>query len=128
MVWLYVSFHMQSLFVGSFVMMIVLLTIPMALFVYKVILGIGFYQALTQLSIYIILALGADSAFVYVDAWNQAPSRPGFTMVDRVEYTLRRASKAILVPSLTTMVAFLATSVSDIMPIATFGIFSACLV
>ena len=43
-------------------------------------------------------------------------------------FTFIRASNAMLVTSSTTAAAFIATSFSEIMPISTFGVFSAILV
>ncbi len=49
-------------------------------------------------------------------------------LTDRLAYTFRRAVRATAVTSGTTAAAFLATGVSEIMPIATFGYFAASLV
>lgn len=43
-------------------------------------------------------------------------------------YTFKRASKAMLATSSTTGAAFLATGLSDIMPISSFGIFAGILI
>ena len=43
-------------------------------------------------------------------------------------FTFRRAGKGMLVTSLTTMVSFLATSISSIVPIMTFGVFAAIII
>lgn len=43
-------------------------------------------------------------------------------------YTFRRASKAMLATSSTTGAAFLATGLSDIMPISSFGFFAGLLI
>ena len=46
----------------------------------------------------------------------------------KLSYTLRKASKAMMVTSITTMFSFVATGFSSILPISTFGIFAAVLV
>lgn len=43
-------------------------------------------------------------------------------------YTFRRAANAMLATSSTTSVCFLATGMSEIMPLASFGIFAGILV
>lgn len=43
-------------------------------------------------------------------------------------YTLKRATRAMLVTSVTTAAAFMATGFSDLNPISTFGIFSAIII
>lgn len=46
----------------------------------------------------------------------------------RMAYTFRRASRAMLATSSTTGAAFLATGLSEIMPISSFGFFAGILV
>lgn len=46
-------------------------------------------------------------------------------LLKRISYAYRRASKAMLVTSSTTVIAFLATAISKLMPIMTYGIFAA---
>ena len=48
-------------------------------------------------------------------------------LIERMSFTWRRASKALVVTTATTFFAFIGTAFSSIMPIAAFGIF-ACLV
>ena len=49
-------------------------------------------------------------------------------MIKRMNYTWRRAAKAMLVTSSTTAFAFLASSFSKLMPIRSFGIFAAIII
>jgi protein dispatched 1 len=131
-VFLYMIFHTGSVVVAWIELMQILMSLPLALFFYKIVFGIGFFQTLHSLSIFIILGLGCDGVFIFIDAWNQAPvnvyKTDDATLIKRMEYTYRRASKALFVTSFTTFAAFMATGMSDIMPIATFGVFSATLV
>merc|ERR1712146_736921 len=77
-----------------------------------------------------MLGIGADDCFVFVDAFKQVkvelPS--GSSSKDRIVQASVRASKAIFATSFTTAGAFLATSISKLMPIASFGIFAALLI
>lgn len=128
----YMTFHTGSFFVSSVELLQILCSMPLALLFYKLVYGIDFFQTLHSLSIFIILGIGCDAVFIFVDAWNQAPvdtlAVDEDTLVARMHYTYRRASKALAVTSGTTFAAFMATGSSEIMPIATFGIFSATLV
>ena len=74
--------------------------------------------------------IGADDVFVFYDAFKQSALVPHVqdNILDRVTYTAERASKAISVTSFTTMMAFLATAMSKVMPISAFGILSATMV
>lgn len=46
-------------------------------------------------------------------------------MIGRISFTARRASMAMFITSSTTVISFLATAISKIMPIQTYGIFAA---
>jgi hypothetical protein len=88
-------------------------------------------QFLHMLIIFVILGIGADDVFVFVDAFNQIPQVYPEAQTDlllHMDLTYRRAAKAMLVTSATTMAAFAATIPSTIMPISSFGIFAALLV
>ena len=53
-------------------MLQIILCFPMGYFIYRHFLQITFFQTLHILSVFIILGIGADNIFVFVDAWNQA--------------------------------------------------------
>ena len=58
----------------------------------------------------------------------QSKSQLGDDLEKRVQYTLTRSFKAIIVTSSTTFGAFLANGLSNIVPIAAFGIWAAWVV
>jgi predicted RND superfamily exporter protein len=124
--------------------------------VYRYTMGITFFSQLHILAIFVILGVGADDVFVMVDAWKQSgedvPRRPpaadraAFSdccglrnsvkkidfyehLIDRMEYAITRTISAVFNTSFTTAIAFVATGVSPIMSISTFGWFAAtCIV
>jgi len=49
-------------------------------------------------------------------------------LVHRMAYTMRKASSAMLITSVTTAASFMATGISPIMPLVSFGIFSALVI
>ena len=77
-----------------------------------------------MLAIYLVLGIGADDIFVFVDGWRQSVNEYD-NPTDRLDATYKRAAKAMGATSATTCVAFIATAVSPIMPIASFGIYAA---
>jgi len=180
---LYLCYHTNSAFLGITGILQILMSMPVAIFFYRVVLQISFFQTLHSLAIFIILGIGADNIFVFIDAvrntpppcprkkhppntkcslqFEQAPTADPVdyfqeaggkgdpqaalagddaaaaklakgakyaSLTDRLAYTFRRAVRATAVTSGTTAAAFLATGVSEIMPIATFGYFAASLV
>jgi len=73
----------------------------------------------------ILIAVGADDVFIYVDIWDQVKAEfPSHSMSLWVSKTLRHAAVSIFVTSLTTAAAFYANYVSDISSVKCFGIFS----
>lgn len=133
-VFFYMAVHTRSLFVTFFGVLGVLFSFPLTMICYFFIYGIDFFQTLHMLTIFVILGIGADDIFVFVDAWNQSPAEMRKARLDpsdlvaRVDWTYRRAAKAMFVTSFTTVVAFGATGLSSLMPISSFGIFAGTLV
>ena len=126
----YIWIHLGSLFLAVTSMIMILLSFPVAQFIYTIFLGIKFNAALNQLTIFIIMGIAADDIFVFCDAWKQSGTHGliAYSKKKRMAYAFRRAQKSIFVTSTTTCVAFLANAFSDQVPIRGFGIFAAILV
>lgn len=136
-------YHTGSAFLGGLGMLQILFSLPCTLFVYRIIFGITFLTQMHVLSIFLVLGIGADDLFVFYDAWLQSQhlvpkhaagamegDSDGVTVtqqryIARMDYTYKRAAKAMLTTSFTTCVAFLATAASPLMPLSAFGIFAA---
>ena len=71
-IWLYVTIHLQSLFLSTVSMLNIGLSIPMGLIIYKIFLKIPFFSLLHVAVLLIILGIGADNTFLFNDTWNQA--------------------------------------------------------
>ncbi len=65
---LYLCYHTNSAFLGITGILQILMSMPVAIFFYRVILQISFFQTLHSLAIFIILGIGADNIFVFIDA------------------------------------------------------------
>ena len=129
-VWAYVTLHTRSCFLSSCAILNVIFSFPITLVVYRLILGIEQVSSLHILAIFIVIGVAADDVFVFTDAW-YAAGRLNKLKGDKekqMAYAWRKAATAILITSLTTAIAFMATAFSVIMPIASFGIFSAVVV
>lgn len=103
---LYMWFHLKSLFLSSCALLNVVFSFFITLVLYRSF--ISFFAELNRLSIFVVLGVAADDVFVYTDAWTQSATIPDIAgdPYGRIEYTQRRASKAILVTSLTSKSAF----------------------
>eukprot|EP01065_Artemidia_motanka_P042442 TRINITY_DN569_c2_g1_i1.p1 TRINITY_DN569_c2_g1~~TRINITY_DN569_c2_g1_i1.p1 ORF type:complete len:1268 (+),score=331.28 TRINITY_DN569_c2_g1_i1:81-3806(+) len=144
-VWLYIVFMNGSWFLGTMGMGQILMAFGPAYIVYFV-LGFRYFGTFNVLTIFIILGIGADDIFVFLDTWKQ--SEMDFPVLHhaedvsdeerrrldtdrrfrRMSWTWKRAAKAMLVTSATTMASFLCTGTSSFPGIQTFGIFAAMLV
>lgn len=71
-VFLYMSFHLRSAFVGLCSLLIIVLSFPLSQTIYVDILGSHYYIFIHQVVVFIVLGIGADNIFVFSDAWNQS--------------------------------------------------------
>jgi hypothetical protein len=91
----HITVRTQSLFLGGLGMMQIILTLPVALFVYRGVFRIAFFNQLHILAIYLVLGIGADDIFVFVDAWRQSVNVYENT-ADRLDLTYKRAARTMV--------------------------------
>lgn len=141
-VWACLCGHSGSCFVGTISLLQIMFSIPVAFFFYRFVGQITFFQQLHAILIFIMLGIGADSVFVFSDAWHQSEEllRDAKTSIKiqgsdkisilaaRIALAYQRTLVSVFNTSFTTGVAFLATAISPIMPIHTMGIFACLLV
>ena len=65
---LYLCIHTTSPFLGLTGMFQILISLPIAIFIYRIVFAIDFFQTLHALAIFVILGIGADNIFVFIDA------------------------------------------------------------
>merc|ERR1711871_124690 len=113
----YCWFHTGSAFLAGMGMFHIVLTFPLAHFATYP--WIKYFDTMNMFLMFIILGIGADDVFVFVDAWKQSvilqPDLRG-DEVARMKYTVARASRACFVTKFTTMCAFIAAAMSPLMP------------
>ena len=74
------------------------------------------------------MGIGADDIFVFVDAWKQSAYEGPEVLADletRMSWVYGRAGYAMLITSATTCFAFVATALSPLVEVQSFGIFAA---
>jgi hypothetical protein len=94
-------------------------------------MAVKFFNMLLTLAIFVILGIGADDIFIFLDGWRQSAvvdSKIAATFESRMLWVYGRAAKAMFITSLTTSAAFYANAISIIPPIRNFGIFSGTMV
>ena len=129
----YVSYHTGSIVISAVSMGMTLFSIFVAFFLFRVVFQVAFFQFINFLIIFVVLGIGADDVFVFMDAFHQSVDElrargEAATLQARIKHTMRRALHAIFVTSFTTSAAFLATALSPLMPLRSFGIFSALVI
>ena len=120
----YMCYHTGCLTLGCLGLLMILLSFPLALFLYVVVFRVRYFAMIHVLAIFIALGVGADDIFVYVNAWRHS-RRVATSFEARIAYAHRKTYRAVLATSFTTAVAFFATWVSPVMPVGAFGCFAA---
>jgi hypothetical protein len=129
LIFLMVWMHTGSLLLAVATLAEQILSFTSAIFFTACVLQIEWLAFQQVLAIYIVLAIGADDVFVFMDAWKQsfyAGPDVNKDLVTRLSWVYRRAGLAMLITSLTTCASFIATAASSSMPdLQNFGIFTA---
>ena len=68
----YIWFHTKSFILAAMGMAHILFSFPVAFVALRYIFQVRFFSGMCFLSVYIILAIGADDIFVFIDAWRQS--------------------------------------------------------
>jgi len=129
-VFLYLIFHLRSLYLAFIGIAIVLFSFPVTSFLYNGVLGCLYFGSLHNLVIFIVLGIAADDIFVFIDGWRLSKNIKEFggDLHKRMAYSFRRGARAMAITSSTTSVAFMANVFSPLMPIRGFGIYSGIIV
>jgi uncharacterized protein YneR len=130
-IFLYMVVMLRSWFLGGMGILQILGAFFPAYFLYRFIFQQKFFGPFNILSIFIILGIGADDIFVFMDTWASAENHGSDLAADthkRISFTWRHAAKAMAVTSATTFASFLCNASSVFPGISTFGIFTGMLV
>jgi len=130
-VFLCLSLHTSSVFLGGCGLFQILLSFPTTYFFYRVVFGIIHFGTLQTLAIYLLLGIGSDDIFIFYDAFRQSEVILGAdsrSLSARLSWSFIRAAGAMFVTSFTTLAAFLIVATSQIINIRVFGIFAGMLV
>ena len=125
---LFMWLQTESLWLTVWGVFSILSSFNIAVLIYRVVFDYRYIGIFHILSIFIILGIGSDDIFVFMDTWKQSRSQSFKTLADRLSSVFRRAAKATLLTSFTTMTAFLSNAWSPILVVSSFGLFSALLI
>lgn len=127
-IFLFMLFQTQSLWITGWAVFSILTCFFGANLIYRVLLDCRYIGIFHVLSVFIILGIGADDVFVFIDAWKASESNSFRDLSSRLSFVYRRAASAMFTTSFTTIVAFITSVFSPLLGVSTFGIFSALLV
>ena len=127
-IFLFMWFQTGSLWITSLGIFSVISSFNIANLIYRVVFDYRYFGIFHVLSIFIILGIGSDNIFVFMDSWKQSHHSPHKNMAMRLTSVYKRAAKATLITSFTTMMAFLSNVQSPLLAISSFGLFSGILI
>ena len=109
-------FQLQALWMSFCCLVVILLSLPIAF----VLTPAEKLTATSFLALFLIVGIGSDTVFVYVDIWEQEKK---LKLEDRLPTVLATAGLNCLATSLTTAASFLANLASVLQPLREFGFF-----
>jgi len=126
-VFFYLRFMLGSWFLTAVGMFEIVMSLPLSWLFFSYIFQVKYFSTLNVLAIFIVMAIGADDIFVFMDAYKQSASKKEHlsSLESRMSYVFRRSGSAMLLTSVTTCSAFLCTLASPITDTRSFGIFAA---
>eukprot|EP00505_MAST-04D_sp_SCG-Rhode-Island_P003308 Stramenopile-MAST_4_protein_3308 len=124
-VYLFMFWYTTSAFLTTFAMLGILLSFPMAYFVFYVLVGIQKMMILNFVSLFLIMGIGADDVFVLFNAFEQSRAvlGTGASLQTRVKWAYEKAGAAMLITTTTTVGSFYANMFSTVRVIREFGLF-----
>ena len=127
----YMGFNIGSIVLTLAGLFEIILSFPIALFFWRKIMQQNNIDFLTFVGFFLILCIGADDIFVFMDTWKAsktAPARISGTFETRFAWTWRTAASTMLTTTLTTAVCLACTAASPIPAVKAFGIVGSLLV
>jgi len=125
-VFIYIWTNVGSIFIAICGILEIILSLPMALAFWRVIMQQEKLDTLFFLSVYLILCIGADDIFVFMDSWKLSASMPAVisgSYETRLSWTYKQAASAMLTTTSTTVLCLLLTTTSALPALRAFGIF-----
>lgn len=127
-IFMFMTFHTRSLFISGFAVLSILTSFAATNIIYRCIIGFKYIGFFHVLAIFIILGIGADDLFVFYDSWRLTGFSEYPSLGHRMTDAYSKATKSMLITSLTTAVAFLCSAISPLLATKAFGAFAAILI
>ena len=127
-IFFFMWFQTRSAFITSMAMASILNGFVITDLIYVTILNMKYLGPFHVLSLFIVLGIGADDVFVFLDTWKETEHLIFPSDEHRMSFAFKRAGMAMLYTSITTAIAFFVSSVSPLLAVMSFGVFSGILV
>ncbi len=129
---LFIMIYSGSIFIGLMTFLCILIAAAMAYFFYGVVFRLSFFPFLNVLTFVFLVGIGADDAFVFMGAWKEAKRLMPRTrdktfeqsLIEWTVYSIKHATVAMLVTSMTTASAFYANATSKIIAVRCFAVYA----
>ena len=130
-VFLYVWVNTQSIVLTLAGMFEIFMSVPLALFCWKILGGQKYVDFLSLVSVYIVVCIGADDIFVFVDTWKLSRAMPktiSGSLETRFAWTFKRAAGTMLTTTATTTICLFVSALAPMPAIRAFGTFAGLLI
>ena len=124
----FMVFHTKSLWISSFAVLSIGCSFLAANIIYRIVLGYAYFGLFHIIAMFIILGIGADDLFIFLDVWKNTAFNCYPSLAHRLSDAYKRSSISMLITSVTTVIAFFASAFSPLLPAQSFGIFAGLLV
>lgn len=114
---LYLWIHTRSVVLSICSLFLIIMSVPVA----YVLTPMSTITVASFLSLFLIMALGSDIIFMFVDFWEQGAALP--ELEDRLAFMILHAGRGCLATSFTMAKSFLANLSSALKPLREFGLF-----
>lgn len=64
------AFHLKSIFLSTFSIFNILMSFPLSMIIFRIILNVDYFASVHSMIIFVVLGIAADDVFVFIDAWN----------------------------------------------------------
>lgn len=118
-----------SVWITSWGIFSIISSFNISIFIYRVVFDYRYIGIFHVLAIFIILGIGSDNIFVFMDTWKEyGRNHSNVDLTNRLSAVFKSAAKATFITALTTTIAFLSNVQSPLLAVSSFGLFSAILV
>lgn len=123
-VFLCIWFYTKSLFITFMTVIAILFSLGISYFVYTLVFELRFFPFMNLLATIVTIGIGADDVFIFCKAWHNSKKQKENSVIKMVNDAFDHALVSMLITSITTAAAFLASYISSITAIRCFSVFA----